>query len=111
MLAQSYDWLLFLSDRGLADFISELLLSPTPLLEPARKAFLASYAAEKKGNRFTKVSMDVEADIVLQEYFKTHRDRVEGWFNVISPARSALKVLQQELVTLHTKNWKEIYRL
>lgn len=111
VLAQSYDWLLFLSDRGLADFINELLLSPTPLLEPARKAFLASYAAEKKRNRFTKVSMDVEADIVLQEYFKTHRDRVEGWFNVISPAQRALKVLQQELVTLHTKNWKEIYRL
>ena len=111
VLAQSYDWLLFLSDRGLADFINELLLSPTPLLEPARKAFLASYAAEKKRNRFTKVSMDVEADIVLQKYFKTHRDRVQGWFNVIAPAQGTLEILQQELVTLHTKNWKEIYHL
>ena len=111
VLAQSYDWLLFLSDRGLADFIQELLLAPAPLLEPARKAFLASYAAEKKGNRFTKVSMDVEADLVLQEYFKTHRDRVQGWFNVIAPAPGMLETLQQELLTLQTKNWKEIYHL
>lgn len=32
VLAQSYDWLLFLTDHGLAEFVSELLLNPTPEL-------------------------------------------------------------------------------
>ena len=43
VLAQSYDWLLFLTDAGLSQFIDKLLLNPTPELEPAREAFLASY--------------------------------------------------------------------
>ena len=47
VLAQSYDWLLFLTDLGLTKFITELLLAPKPELEPARIAFLASYNAEK----------------------------------------------------------------
>ena len=50
VLAQSYDWLPFLSDKGLAEFINELLLHPTPLLKPAKDAFLASYPTGK-GNR------------------------------------------------------------
>src|SRR5271170_6725581 len=35
VLAHSYDWLLFLTDRGLSEFVSELLLKPKPDLEPA----------------------------------------------------------------------------
>lgn len=50
VLAQSYDWLIFLTDEGLAEFITKLLLAPAPLLKPARAAFLASYIAEKKKN-------------------------------------------------------------
>ena len=78
VLAQSYDWLLFLTDEGLAEFINALLLAPTPELEPARKAFLASYNAKKSKNRFTKVQMDAEADAVLQKYFQDHEsaDRI-----------------------------------
>jgi hypothetical protein len=76
VLAQSYDWLLFLSDKGLAEFINELLLHPTPQLKPAKDAFLASYPTGK-GNRFTKKTMDVEADIVLKKYsrFRSSRAR------------------------------------
>lgn len=110
VLAQSYDWLLFLSDQGLAEFINELLLHPTPLLNPAKEAFLASYPTGK-GNRFTKKTMDVEADIVLRKYFEDNERRVDSWFNVISPADSSLGLLQKELLTLHRKNWKEIYKL
>ena len=33
VLAQSYDWLLFLTDFGLSQFIERLLLSPTAELE------------------------------------------------------------------------------
>lgn len=110
VLAQSYDWLLFLSDKGLAEFINELLLKPTALLEPARIAFLASYPTGK-GNRFTKKTMDVEADVVLKKYFLENEPRIESWFNVISPTKGSLRLLQQELLTLHQKDWKRIYGL
>lgn len=110
VLAQSYDWLLFLSDKGLAEFINELLLEPTPQLKPARDAFLESYPTGK-GTRFTKVKMDVEADIVLKKYFEENASRVHSWFNVISPIRSDLNLLQKELLTLHNKDWKKIYNL
>ena len=110
VLAQSYDWLLFLSDKGLAEFINELLLHPTPQLKPAKDAFLASYPTGK-GNRFTKKTMDVEADIVLQKYFQENEPRVDSWFNVISPAKSNIELLQKELLTLHKKDWKKIYSL
>jgi hypothetical protein len=110
VLAQSYDWLLFLSDQGLAEFINELLLNPTPQLKPAKDAFLKSYPTGK-GNRFTKKTMDVEADIVLKKYFQENERRVDSWFNVISPANSSLDLLQKELLTLHKKDWKKIYNL
>jgi hypothetical protein len=110
VLAQSYDWLLFLSDKGLAEFISELLLHPKPLLKPARDAFLASYPTGK-GNRFTKKTMDVQADVVLKKYFQVNERQIESWFNVISPARNSLGLLQKELLTLHKKDWKKIYDL
>ena len=110
VLAQSYDWLLFLSDKGLAEFINELLLEPVPQLQPARDAFLASYPTGK-GNRFTKKTMDVEADVVLRNYFLANDSRIESWFNVISPVSSNLGLLQKELLTLHEKDWKKIYGL
>ncbi len=108
VLAQSYDWLLFLTDNGLSDFISELLLSPTPELAPARKAFLASYSGKKGRNRFTKVRMDTAADALLQGYFKHHAKRIEGWFNVITPANGSLAKLRKELITLDNKDWAKI---
>jgi hypothetical protein len=110
VLAQSYDWLLFLSDKGLAEFINELLLHPTPQLKPAKEAFLASYPAGK-GNRFTKKTTDVEADIVLKKYFQEHEARVDSWFNVISPVKSGIELLQKELLTLRKKDRKKIYSL
>ena len=111
VLAQSYDWLIFLTDRGLADFISELLLDPTPELEPARRAFMASYNGEKNGTRFTKVQIDIEADAVLVEYFKNHKERIESWFNIISPKDRNLDQLRHELTTLIQKDWKGIHNL
>jgi len=110
VLAQSYDWLIFLSDKGLAEFINELLLHPKPELKPARDAFLASYPTGK-GNRFTKKTMDVEADIVLKKYFQINEPRVDSWFNVVSPANRSLGLLQKELLTLHKKDWNRIYGL
>lgn len=105
VLAQSYDWLLFLTDVGLCQFVDSVLLRPTPDLEPARHAFLASYSGTSSGNRFTKVRMDVAADAALQTFFETHQNEVDGWFNVISPETGAIDDLQQDLHKLASKGW------
>jgi hypothetical protein len=108
VLAQSYDWLLFLTDVGLAQFIDELLLNPTRELAAAKETFLRSYTGAKGGNQFTKVQIALAADASLQSYFNSHRKVVEGWFNVIAPAGKRLAVLRKELETLKGKNWQEI---
>lgn len=111
VLAQSYDWLLFLTDEGLAQFINELLLNPEPLLMPARDAFLASYTQDKKHNQFTKVQMGYEADQVLQTYFKVNESRIESWFNVIAPKGRSVPMLQDQLSQLRKKNWRSAHKL
>ena len=111
VLAQSYDWLLFLTDEGLSDFINELLLNPMPLLQPAKTAFLASYTHDKKHNQFTKVQMEYEADQVLQSYFRDNEARIEAWFNVITPKGRAVGMLQSELSNLRDKNWGKVHQL
>jgi hypothetical protein len=111
VLAQSYDWLLFLTDAGLSEFITELLLKPARLLEPARNAFLASYTKEKTKNQFTKVQIEYRADQVLQKYFKDNAERIEKWFNIIGPPRGTMKALKAELSQLRKKNWTTVHSL
>jgi hypothetical protein len=119
VLAQSYDWLIFLTDEGLSDFITEMLLHPAPLLEPAKNAFLASYMkpnqnskeAKKRKNQFTKVQMNYKADQVLQAYFRDNRQRIEKWFNVIAPKDESVQELQSQLSQLRNKNWREVHSL
>jgi hypothetical protein len=110
VLAQSYDWLLFLTDVGIAQFIDELLLHPVKELIAAKQAFLASYTGKKGVNQFTKVQIALKADAVLQDYFKSRMKEIEGWFNIIAPAGKKLAVLKEELDTLKAKNWQEIHR-
>jgi hypothetical protein len=109
VLAQSYDWLLFLTDAGIAQFIDEVLLHPKKELAAAREAFLASYTGNKGGNQFTKVKVALAADAALQKYFSTRMKIIEGWFNIIAPAGIPLAILRQELETLKAKNWEEIH--
>lgn len=110
VLAHSYDWLLFLTDEGLCQFIEKLLIKPVRELKPARDAFLASYNADASGNSFTKVKVHVDADLALKRYFKLHELEVESWFNVISisPPGGTLRDLRQDLVTLVGKDWTRI---
>ena len=107
ILAQSYDWLLFLTDRGLAKFIDNVLLNPEPALRAASEAFLTSYSGKrgmKRGtNRFTKVRIDVDADAALQRYFASNKAEVESWFNVISPRKGTLPTLRSSLRKLAEK--------
>ncbi|MCW5555737.1 MAG: hypothetical protein KIS67_26715 [Verrucomicrobiae bacterium] len=108
VLAQSYDWLLFLTDDGLAEFIRDILQSGKPGVAPAKAAFLASYSAKKKENRFTKVQMDLDADRVLQDYFAANLRRIERWFNVVSPKHSSVEGLQRQIDALAKKDWRNI---
>jgi hypothetical protein len=108
VLAQSYDWLLFLTDTGLSEFIETLLLNPSGDFEPIKRAFSASYAADKTKNEFTKVQMNLEADAALQRFFVRNSAKIESWFNVISPKTKSLKNLRAEIESLKNKNWKRI---
>jgi hypothetical protein len=108
VLAQSYDWLIFLTDKGLAQFINDLLLYPATDYLKVQEAFKNSYTANKKRNVFTKVKMDFEADIALQKYFADNISKIEKWFNVIAPNGKTISKLKTELIELQSKNWKEI---
>lgn len=110
VLSQSYDWLLFLTDQGLSEFIDHLLFNPDIEQKCVREAFLSSYMVGKKKNQFTKVQMNKEADRVLTDYFIKNQKRVESWFNVISPGEKRLSTLRGELDTLKNKNWEEILK-
>ena len=102
VLAQSYDWLLFLTDQGLYEFIDKLLINPTPELAPAKHAFMESYS-KKGNNRFTKVTMDINADEVLREFFEGHKSEIDAWFNVISPKGESIDLLKSDLRRLSAK--------
>ncbi len=111
VLAQSYDWLLFLTDDGLTEFIVDLLRSPKPIYEVVRNAFIASYppsGGRKVENVFTKKKMEQAAHFALDHYFSVNIDRIEKWFNVISPNGGTLQDLKQILVTLKGKDWRKI---
>lgn len=105
VLAQSYDWLLFLTDEGVAKFVTDLLLKPEREYQAASNAFLTSYANHKKSNQFTKVQISLSADAALRHYFKANAREIEGWFNVIAPTRKKLGTLREELKTLRNKPW------
>jgi hypothetical protein len=110
VLAQSYDWLLFLTDDGLAQFIADILQSDAPDVAPAKKAFLESYTGRKAKTRFTKVQMALDADKVLQDYFARNIPRVEEWFNVISPTRGSIEALKSQIHVLSKKDWENILK-
>lgn len=113
VLAQSYDWLLFLTDKGLSEFITELLISPQKEYEAVRDAFIKSYSlsensSNKNNNVFTKKKIKMNAHFALDTYFDANIARIENWFNVISPNNETIKDLKQILVTLKNKDWRTI---
>ena len=109
VLAQSYDWLLFLTDAGLAQFIEDVLLTPRADLAPAREAFLASYPKATGENRFTKVRIDLRAHHALLAYFEREAAVIESWFNIIAPSSGSIRQLRQQLETLARKDWAKIH--
>ena len=108
VLAQSYDWLIFLTDNGLAQFIDDLLLNPKDDYKKVQEAFKKSYTANKKRNIFTKVKMDFEADTILIKYFTDKLPEIINWFNVITPEEKSITDLKNELIELRSKDWDSI---
>lgn len=108
ILSQAYDWLLFLSDAGLAQFIRELIVEPEDRFADVSRSFKASYTGSGGGTRFTKTLMDANADRCLVNYFVENQDKIYSWFNVLAPKDRSLNELQQELVKLKAKPWTEI---
>ena len=103
VLAQSYDWLLFLTDEGLSMFINNVILNPSPKLKAISDAFHSSYSEKRGTNRFTKVRMDAEADQALQGYFSDEAENIELWFNIITPQNATISTLRDDLRILADK--------
>ncbi|OAV71972.1 hypothetical protein Barb4_00258 [Bacteroidales bacterium Barb4] len=110
VLVQSYDWLLFLTDKGLSEFIDHLLLNPPKEQKFIREVFLSSYTEGKTKNQFTKVQMNLEANRLLLDYFNANLKAVESWFNIISPNVKKLSDLKSELSELTNKDWAAILK-
>ncbi|MGB1204029.1 MAG: hypothetical protein ACPG5B_00195 [Chitinophagales bacterium] len=108
VLAESYDWLIFLTDAGLAQFIDDLILNPKKEFLAVKNAFLRSYTANKKRNVFTKTKIDFEANNLLLQYFSSKKEEIEKWFNIITPQQKTLQELKEELLKLSSKNWNTI---
>jgi hypothetical protein len=111
VLKQSYDWLLFLNDVGIAEFVSDVLLSDKGEMAPVRQAFEASYVSGQSGNnRFTKVKIAMGAHLILTEYFATKLAHIETkWFSVLSPDGERIHVLRDELKLLRDKDWSTVF--
>lgn len=106
VLSESYDWLLFLTDFGLAQFVSDLLLKPKKSYQVVQKAFLSSYQEGKKSNTFTKVRIDYDAHKALSQYFHDNIVAIEKWFNIISPINVTIENLKSDLNNLISKSNK-----
>lgn len=91
VLAQSYDWLLFLTDDGLAEFIEDVLQGDAEELVATRAAFASSFGRSSGVNQFTKVTINAAADRELTEYFAKHQPW-DRWFNVITPREPITKL-------------------
>ena len=107
VLAQSYDWLLFLSDEGLSAFIEQLLLHPCEEYQAVKTAFIDSYTGDNTGNKFTKVRIRLSADRAMQHYFRDNLEQIERWFNVIAPLDKSLPLLRSALDALAHKHREE----
>ncbi|GAB1415885.1 hypothetical protein MASR2M117_12910 [Paludibacter sp.] len=108
VLSQSYDWLMFLTDSGLSQFIDDLIFNPSSEYLCVQEAFKNSYTPKKKRNVFTKIKMDFASDAALLRYFNENQKTIEAWFNIITPDNKTIVDLKHEITELRSKNWREI---
>ena len=110
VLAQSYDWLIFLTDQGITSFLNDVILNQVNEYKAINNAFLTSYKSDNKHTQFTKVKMNSESDDQLIEYFKSNKSKIRNWFNIISPQGKSITELRQELKILQNKKWRKILK-
>jgi len=105
VLKDSYDWLLFLKDESMVEFVQDTIIEPKEVeYEAIKKAFEDSYNKDIRGNKLTKVNLYRNAHIALTKYFSDHIDHIEeNWFNVISPKSSRALDLKDILTHLKEK--------
>lgn len=105
VLRQSYDWLIFLKDQALAEFISDTILKKSGPFLPIREAFMATYSANRTGrSAFTKVTMNEDAYSAMVKYFESKSTQIEtDWFEMLSEGRNALSELRDELQALDAR--------
>lgn len=108
ILKNAYDWLLFLKDEGMIQFVEDLILDLHTVHKSIRRAFFESYGKDKKINSFTKVSMDIDAHLELEAYFRENHDSILNWFDVVTEGRTSLLELREDLYLLKQKQWSEI---
>lgn len=100
VLKNSYDWLIFLKDEGLASFAEDILR-----VQACKEAFIYSYSkspttGKKNRNIFTKSVISYKADEYLTRYFKENYASISNWFEVLSPNSMGLEFLKQQLLDL-----------
>lgn len=105
VLRQSYDWLVFLKDQALAEFISDTILAQNGPYLPIREAFMSAYSADRTGrNAFTKVTMSEDAFSAMIQYFDSKGSQIEDdWFEMLSEGRGSLSELREELQVLDAR--------
>ncbi len=88
--------------------ITDLILDPNSEYIKVQQAFKESYTPDKKRNVFTKVRMDIEADVALLKYFSNKSTEIQNWFNVITPKNKTILDLKTEIIELRSKQWSNI---
>jgi len=105
VLQQSYDWLLFLTDRGLTCFVEEAIMSGQ--YPATQSAFYSSHTKESRQNPFTKSNMDYDAHIELVCYFTQNMLRAEGWLDAMSLHKRPLGDLKRQVWELRGNAWAQ----
>ena len=87
-----------------------MIQKPKTKYKPISEAFRNSYSGTKGKNQFTKVKIDLKADLALQDYFSKNSKKIQSWFNVITPNKKGINVLRKEIETLVGKDWERILK-
>lgn len=95
VLCNAYDWLLFLTDDGLTEFISDIFN-----IQECLDAFKYSYELNTKTNKkniniFTKSNISYDADRKLTEYFHNNICKINSWFNIINKNKNINDLINQ----------------
>jgi hypothetical protein len=105
VLTQSYDWLLFITDQGLTEFVNDTILNPNTYPNIG-KAFRSTYSENNtSGTQFTKINMNYESHLEFLDYFKNNLHKIESWINIIQPKSVSLDKLKEQITTLKNKKW------